>query len=286
MNQVIAVSMLGMMGASSVAAAQTEATLQAAQEGIYSVSTPDLSVVLDLSPESDGARTATIIVLEDESPVFETQKPDLFSLFFGPIVQIVEMDGRNDVPEIYISSYSGGAHCCNEISVATKTPNGWRQLDFGSFDGDAEALFPRDLNGDGQAEIKTFDNSFLYTFASYAGSFAPIQILSLVDGEVADVTAKGDFEWEVRSGLENLGAIPDAGEPRNSWLATYAAYLLILGEDDPLDYAVGAHDASVDWGMIRCTVVEVDYSCPQGKTKNIGFEAALTEFLTQTGYLR
>ncbi|MEO1747919.1 MAG: hypothetical protein AAFR27_04760 [Pseudomonadota bacterium] len=286
MKQKLAPVLLSVSCFAVPAAAQPEATLQAFQEGIYSAATPDLGVLMELSAEDEGARTAIISVLENGVPVFKTERPDLFSLFYGPTVHIVEMDDTNDVPEVYISTYTGGAHCCNEIDILTKSASGWREVDFGYYDGDPEALSPSDLNGDGQSEIKTFDNRFFYTFASYAGSSAPIQILGFENGAFANITANGDFEWEVRAGLDDMGTIPEAGEPRNSWLATYAAYLLTLGEADPLDYAVGAHDASVDWGMIRCTVPEVDYSCPEGKSQNIGFEAALTEFLTETGYLR
>ena len=286
MKRTLGFALFAMACFAAPALSQPQATLQASQEGIYSAATPDLGILLELGAEVEGARTATISVLENGVPVFKTERPDLFSLFYGPTVHIVEMDGSNDVPEVYISTYTGGAHCCNEIDILTKTSSGWNEVDFGFYDGDPEALLPRDLNGDGLSEIKTFDNRFFYTFASYAGSSAPIQILGFENGEFADITANSDFEWEVRAGLDDMGTIPEAGEPRNSWLATYAAYLLTLGEADPLDYAVGAHDTSVDWGMIRCTVPEVDYSCPEGKSQNIGFEAALTEFLTETGYLR
>ncbi|MEO0543293.1 MAG: hypothetical protein AAFY99_05690 [Pseudomonadota bacterium] len=282
----LSILLLGLTSLTGAAQAQTQATLQATQEGVFSASTPDIEVQLVLGPEVDGARTATISVLEGGASVFQTERPDLFSIFFGPIVHVVEMDGANDVPEVFISTYTGGAHCCNEVVVLSKNGDSWRSVDFGYFDGDPEGLYPADLNGDGQAEIKTYDNRFLYTFASYAGSYAPIQILGFKDGDVTDLTAESDFEWQVRAGLDEMGTMPEGGEVRNSWLAAQAAYLLTLGEADPLANAIDAHDATVDWGMIRCTVPEVDYSCPEGKSENIGFEAALTEFLTETGYLR
>jgi hypothetical protein len=59
----------------------------------------------------------------------------------------------------------------------------------------------------------------------------------------------------------------------------------LLGEADPLDYAVGQHDPSVSWGMIRCTIEVKNRNCPEDKEINIGFEAALTELLTEAGYL-
>ncbi|MEM9999506.1 MAG: hypothetical protein AAF940_01380 [Pseudomonadota bacterium] len=270
----------------SPAFALTEATLQASTEGIYAATVRNVTVTLAMSAPDDGIRDATITIEEDGAPVFQTERGDLFSLFFGPMVRVVEMDPRNAVPEIFISTYSGGAHCCNEVQIITKDAGIWREVSVGAFDGDPEALYPRDLNGDGMAEIKTYDNRFLYTFASYAGSSAPIRILGLKDGQIADLTTQEDFKWEVQAALDALGTAPESGEPRNSWLASYAAYQLLLGQSDPLDLAINTHDATVDWGMIRCTVPEINYACPDGKAENIGFAAALTEFLTQTGYMR
>lgn len=266
--------------------ATTEAMMRAGGEGTYAITVRDMMVSLVMGAETDGMREAEITILENGRAVYNQRVGDLFSLFYGPYVRVVEMDDDNDTPEIFIGTYTGGAHCCVEVNVITRNDDGWKSVDFGAFNGDPESLVPRDLDGDGVAELETYDNRFLYQFASYAGSFAPPQILAIRDGAVADVTADENFGHVLRDALDNLGAIPESDEPRNSWLATYAALLLMLDEDDPLDYAIGAHDPSVDWGMMRCTVPEVDYSCPQGKEDNIGFEVALREFLTETGHLK
>lgn len=266
--------------------AETEATLQASAEGSYSVSVRNITLLLDMSPESDGVRSARYQVLDNGAPVYRGSQDELFSLSYGPHFRIVEMDGTNQSPEIFISTYSGGAHCCNEITVLTKTDQGWKAVDAGAFDGDSEALYPRDVDGDGTAEIVTRDNRFLYQFASYAGSFAPRQILALRGTDLVDVSTEDAYQWQIQAALDAMGEVPDSGEERNSWLAAYAATLLQLGQDDPLDFALGSYDETVDWGMIRCAVPERDGLCPDGQAINIGFEAALTEFLTETGYLK
>lgn len=278
--------LLGAGSLTTAATAETEAMLRAGGAGTYAITVRDMMVSLVMGEETDGVREAQLAVLEGGQPVHSQTVSDLFSLFYGPYVRVVEMDATNDTPEVFVGVYSGGAHCCVEVNVVSKTADGWTSIGFGAFDGDPESLVPSDLDGDGVAELDTHDNRFLYEFASYAGSFAPPQILAIRDGAVADVTADEDFGHVLRNALDNLGDIPDSAEPRNSWLATYAALLLMLGEDDPLDYAIGAHDPSVDWGMMRCTVPEVDYSCPQGKEENVGFEVALRDFLTQTGHLK
>ncbi|MGB7433326.1 MAG: hypothetical protein WA921_12750 [Ahrensia sp.] len=268
------------------AQAETEATLQAGAEGTYSASVRTITLLLDMTPEVDGVRSAKYQVLENGAPVYRGSEDELFSLSYGPHFRIMEMDNTNQTPEIFISTYSGGAHCCNEITVLTKTDQGWKAVDAGAYNGDPESLYPRDVDGDGISEIVTYDNRFLYEFASYAGSYAPRQILALRGADIVDVSTEEAYRWSIQAALDQMGEMPDAGEERNSWLVTYAATLLQLGQDDPLDFALGSYDKTVDWGMIRCAMPKRDGLCPDGQEINIGFEAALTEFLTETGYLK
>lgn len=280
------ISAASLLALGTAAHAETQATLQAGTQGIYAATVNNIKLLLEITSDTDGVRAAKYQILEDGEPVYRGIERELYSVSYGPHFRIVEMDAANDTPEIFISTYSGGAHCCNEVTILTKTANGWRDIGVGSFDGGPENVYPRDVNGDGTAEIVTYDNRFLYQFASYAGSFAPQQILALRGVNMINVSTEEDYQWEIQAGLDRMGDMPDAGEPRNSWLAAYAATLLQLGQDDPLDFAFGRYDETADWGMIRCTVPEVDGVCPDAKQTNIGFEAALTDFLTETGYLK
>ncbi|MEM0900549.1 MAG: hypothetical protein AAGI92_11440 [Pseudomonadota bacterium] len=258
--------------------------------GEYTMSVNDLDVHVSIQLVGETEETsdwvAKLTIYEDGAQTFQHEFEDYFSPVFGPIAHIVEMDDTNGSLEVVAATYSGGAHCCTQPVVMTKTGGDWKLLPAGSFDGDFSSVSLSDLDGDGLSELQALDIRFFYEFAPYAGSFAPIQILGMRDGEVKDVTSEEVYEWSVRDAFGRIITIPDNGEERNSWLATYAAYLLLLGEDDPLDFALASHDASVDWGMTKCTVEEVDFVCPDGKSENVGFEAALTEFLTETGYLR
>jgi len=278
-------AMLGILMTGPIAYAETEASLQAGDTGTYAATVRNVTVKMVMSDENNGMRAADISVLEDGIMVYQTREDALFSIIYGPHLRIVEMNSANDTPEIFKAVYTGGAHCCVDIEVLSKTANGWKAIEMGQYDGDPEGLYPRDLDGDGVAEIFTYDNRFLYEFASYAGSSAPRQIISADGGTYRDVSADGRFEWTIRASLDEMGELPAEGEVRNSWLASYAATLLLLGEDDPLDFAVGQHDASVDWGMVRCSVETDTGQCPEGKSINIGFKAALTDMLTQNGYL-
>jgi hypothetical protein len=52
-------------------------------------------------------------------------------------LQIAEMDPGNSHPEVVVSFYTGGAHCCSDTSVFTANADGarWSTVDIGQFDG-------------------------------------------------------------------------------------------------------------------------------------------------------
>ena len=111
---------------------------------------------------------------------------------------IADIDPNNTRPEVYFTSYSGGAHCCTQVIVATQVGPEWTAVEVGFFDGDGQFL--RDLDGDGHAEIAMPDNRFLYQFDGYATSFAPLQILTVRRGKVVDASTEIQFlpahrEW-------------------------------------------------------------------------------------------
>jgi hypothetical protein len=66
-------------------------------------------------------------------------------------VEVREIDPENDSQELLIVEYSGGAHCCSDLTVVTKTPQGWKSLDLRlGIDGDN---FFSDKDGDGVPEL-------------------------------------------------------------------------------------------------------------------------------------
>ncbi len=50
---------------------------------------------------------------------------------------IAEMDPSNPYPEVVFSTFSGGAHCCFNVLIATSTPDGksWKAMNVGDYDG-------------------------------------------------------------------------------------------------------------------------------------------------------
>src|SRR4030042_1307960 len=51
-------------------------------------------------------------------------------------VQIAEIDPGNSYPEVVVSFYTGGAHCCSDTSVVTSSTDGstWKTVNIGQYD--------------------------------------------------------------------------------------------------------------------------------------------------------
>lgn len=269
------------------AMAQAQILVEPDAVGTYSMAVDDTAVSMQVRQAGDGMFEAQLSVAVDGATVFTRTYDEMFSLFQSPILKLVEMDASNDAPELFVSRYSGGAHCCNLISIIAKGADGqWTEIEVGAYDGDPERNYPNDVTGDGVAEIVTLDNSFLYAFASYAGSFAPTIVLALRDGAIVDVSAEPDFEYVMGAAVRNLGAMPDAGESRNSWLAAYTAMQLRLGADDPFARADKDYDPEPDWGLTFCRDDGTEtYDCPEDRIGRTDFPVALRQFLSERGYM-
>jgi len=155
-----------------------------------------------------------------------------------PKVFVVEMDPSNSRPEVVAESYSGGAHCCEEIVVFSAPPNGgggaWRKVELGAFDG-AERI-PRDLDGDGLAEVLVRDDAFYYAYGCYGCSYAPPVILSVRDGRKVELTRRPSFRPVLREEEKRIlrrmreSREENGGRVENGLLAGYVALKLLLGE--------------------------------------------------------
>lgn len=280
MRRTMAAAFLAVSGT----AAGAGVAIEPAGIGTYAATWNALSVELTLTGPVDEMYDARWRLLENGAEVAAGDGYDIFRMHEAPALRLAELDPENDQPELVISNYTGGAHCCTQVTVFSKTASGWTEIDLGAFDGGAVTV-PEDIDGDGTAEFGLRDDRFLYEFAPYAGSFAPPMILAVRGGKAVDITREPAFEWTLRAALDEMGPIPEAGEERNSWLATYAATLVLLGEDDPLDYASSAFDPVPDWGMLACKVPMQEGICPEGQQERLPFPEALTRFLSGTGYL-
>ena len=191
---------------------------------------------------------------------------------------------------VYLQSFTGGAHCCNEVQAAIVGPRGIRVVEIGTFDGDPEDAFPRDLDGDGVVDFVQRDNSFLYTFASYAGSFAPPQILNIVGNRTVNVSTRPGFRRLFRDAMNEAGPICVRPEvDRNGACAGYVAAAARIGQSDAAwTVMLRAYDRDSGWDLPTGCRVALDRQggCPEASTiRYANFPDALRAFLVRQGYL-
>lgn len=196
---------------------------------------------------------------------------------------VTRLDARDSVPQVLVSTFSGGAHCCSALTVLESRGGQWRSYDLGSWDGDRTAL-PRDLDGDGVKEFRFVDQAFLYAFASYAESWAPPVIRKIVDGRVQDVSGAAAY----RPIFEQAAA-----DSRRACLETSngacAAYVAASAQAGRLDAAwtemLNAYDQMSAWPLPTACRVRTSASCPAGAEMTFStFPEALQWFLGEHGY--
>ena len=200
-------------------------------------------------------------------------------------VQIAEIDGSNPYPEVVVSFYTGGAHCCSDTSVVTASPDGsnWTTVALGKFDG--EPLLATDVNGDGRYEFMIRDNAFLYAFACYACSEAPLNLLAIDNGGVKDVTREERFKPAHAAWLKSMINNVPEGSDVNGFLAGYVGEKILLGEGKSAWETMLAHyDHASDWGLEICDKLLNDDGECSGATVRLTFPQALERMLNENGY--
>ena len=199
-------------------------------------------------------------------------------------VQIAEIDPANQTPEVVVSFYTGGAHCCSDTKVLTKAKDGssWKTVDVGKFDG--APLLASDPIGDGRYVFQTRDNAFLYTFSCYACSRAPLRILTVEDAEVKDLSADPKFtpahERHLKAMIESV-----PNDDVNGFLAGYVGEKIRLGEGmQAWEIMLAHYDKASDWGLEICDRrLDEAGTCP-GSVKRLSYPEALERMLNENGY--
>lgn len=151
---------------------------------------------------------------------------------------VARLDPSAPAPDVILSSYTGGAHCCEDLQVAVPAGRGWTVLHVGQFDNtpidpQERGLFRRqltDLDGDGAAELLIQDDRFAYQFASFAGSAQPLRVFKLQGTTLEDRTDDPAFRELVAADMAPYAAACRAGEGETGGVcAAYVADASRLG---------------------------------------------------------
>lgn len=261
---------------------------------------------------ADGAKSAAVTVGNVTAGVSQVMRPDIDPSGEIPILNVIvdgntvltvpgvgsgfdfvtaqasiaEIDPENAYPEVYFSSYTGGAHCCNVVVIAEEVDGTWRGIPIGEFDGDGNYL--EDADGDGLAEIVTVDNRFLYAFDCYACSAAPLTITTLRKGEVFDISADPRYLPAHRDWLAQIESFVDPNEKWKSpgYLAGWVGAKIRANEGaDAWQQLSSNWDTDADQGEEVCLTGERLDDCSSKSRAVLKFPERLKLFLEQTGYM-
>lgn len=231
--------------------------------------------------DGDMGPSPLVTVLADGAQVAQITNEGTGSAF-PFIVQIAEIDPDNNTPEVVVSFYTGGAHCCSETKVATKVKGHWKVVKVGEFDGGP--LAATDLNDDGHYEFETTDPAFLYAFGCYACSISPLRILTVEGGKVKNVSAAPRFRKAQESWMKRIVKAARNDDP-NAYLAGYVAEKALLGEGKSAWKLMLAHYNKHDkWGLSECPKPRLPGGkCPVPEI-TLTYPKALARTLKENGY--
>ena len=197
---------------------------------------------------------------------------------------------RNGTRFLILQSFTGGAHCCNAIQIALIPAAGPVTLvDLGAWDGGPAEEMPKDEDGDGVVDFVQRDDRFLYAFSSYAGSFAPPQIINIVGGWVVDVSERPSFRRFFLEAMNDAREGCRDGFERNGGCAGYVAAAARAGRfDEAWRDMLRHYERTSTWGLEDACRVGVDNpdACPADqRVRFSGYPDALRYYLTEWGYL-
>jgi serine protease Do len=206
---------------------------------------------------------------------------------FGTAITVARLDPVATVPQVMITRNTGGAHCCVETVFATGAGGtGWTLVSGLTLDGNGYWL--EDLDGDGSQELMSYDNSFLYAFDSYAGSFAPIHVSRLAGKTLSDISRES--RWRSRlaqdlAGMEFQASLDPSFWHSNGFLAAWVAAKMRLGDGGAAwSEMLKNYDRNSDFGPQVCTDGSPVDQCPEDRLKKLPFPAALAAHLKEQGY--
>lgn len=155
-------------------------------------------------------------------------------------LSLIGLDPQNPVPQVLVGGYSGGVHCCEVTRLLWLSPDHhWMALHLPDQDGGT--VLPLSFVPH-MAPVFVFnDQNFLYTFASYNGSYQPPVLLRFQGGRLEDVSSRPGYRPLLLANLDVASRSCTKKEVRepNGYLAYYVAMLARLGHfHEAMIYAV------------------------------------------------
>ncbi|MEO9169168.1 MAG: hypothetical protein ABI230_12270, partial [Aestuariivirga sp.] len=139
-------------------------------------------------------------------------------------------------PQVVITNFTGGAHCCTDTTILARPPGSeaWLAIKGATLDGDGGYWF-EDVTDTGTQELMSVDNAFLYAFDSYAGSFAPLHISKLSGGAIEDISQDPSMRPRLvqdLAGMEFSAKVHPELWQSNGFLVAWVASKIRLGQGD------------------------------------------------------
>ncbi|MHA1189944.1 MAG: hypothetical protein ACTSSQ_05725 [Alphaproteobacteria bacterium] len=247
----------------------------------------DIRLYADADHHGDADWPVPVVeIARDGKKLAELVAGDGGGAYYPTTVYVVELTTANAEPEVVLESYSGGAHCCAGVVASLADESGtWNNVSFGVFDGGGGLI--RDVDGDGVSELVARDNAFLYTFGCYACSAAPLQIIGLRDGAIADISLEMQFLPAHRAHLARLEDWAIGGDSfrENGYLAGWVAAKIRVGEGaQAWQRMLKSYNRDDDWGLESCRTGGNIHDCDAADIVVGTFPDVLREFLNAGGY--
>ncbi|HEY1542464.1 MAG TPA: hypothetical protein VGG01_08645 [Xanthobacteraceae bacterium] len=250
----------------------------------------DLTVTIDGAPGADADNRMPIIKARyRDREIFSLKIEEAEAAEPVARARVIWLDRAAAFPQIVITAFTFGAHCCTVTHIATMTaPDKWSVVEGMRLDGDEGYVFA-DLGHDGAQMLISYDNSFLYAFASYADSFAPTRVSRLAGTAIKDVTGDPKYRDFLRSKVRAMEE--EARKDGDLWhsngfLGGWVAAKSLVGEgDDAWRRMLTSYDRKSDWPQQECTIGGAIDKCPKDKLRDLAFPQALKKLMAENGYL-
>lgn len=244
----------------------------------------DLTLTLASREVEDGQAAPVITVRAKGLPPFSVRGQEGFSPASAQF-QVAHFDPAAAGAQVLFASFTGGAHCCSEFVLIERLGGRWKALKLGLWDGDGLVRPEKDVDGDGIIDIAFADNSFLYAFDGYAGSFPPPLFLNVIAGKAVNVSREPRYRKLFESDMEDAKKL--CADHGNGGCAGYVADAARAGRFDEAWKFMLAHytpDRDLMWPTF-CRKRGETPPCKSGEAEFKDYPQALHRFLEDRGYI-